>query len=100
MISESPGPQVAARLLSVTLSNDRVDEEAKRFIEGRINLLIRNYESRLAKSLQSVCTLVSLYWHQSVGQIRNLSLPYFLTPIAQHISSYGNLLAMRLFLWL
>ncbi|VDK21837.1 unnamed protein product [Taenia asiatica] len=54
LISGSPGPHVAARLLSVTLSNDRVDAEAKKFIEGRINLLIRSYESRLAKSLQTV----------------------------------------------
>ncbi|KAL5112492.1 Actin-histidine N-methyltransferase [Taenia crassiceps] len=52
----SPGAHIAAKLLSTTLSNDRVDEEAKKFIRGRISLLIRSYETRLATSLQPVPT--------------------------------------------
>ncbi|CDS40894.1 SET domain containing protein 3 [Echinococcus multilocularis] len=50
------GSDVTDRLLSMTLSNGRVDEEAKKFVESRIKLLIRNYESRLEKSLQLVPT--------------------------------------------
>ncbi|VDM32897.1 unnamed protein product [Hydatigera taeniaeformis] len=53
MTSESPDPHVSARLVSGTFLHTRVDEEAKKFIEGRIKLLIRNYEFRLEKSLQT-----------------------------------------------
>ncbi|KAM7541038.1 hypothetical protein Aperf_G00000035739 [Anoplocephala perfoliata] len=40
-------------LLSTTFSDNRIDKEAQKFIEGRLNLLLRGYESRLEKNLKS-----------------------------------------------
>ena len=42
-------------LLSEKLSGSQADQRAKKFVEDRIKLLIRGYESRLAKIEQLVC---------------------------------------------
>ncbi|KAM3179115.1 hypothetical protein ACTXT7_001253 [Hymenolepis weldensis] len=41
-------------LLSMVFSDNRIDNEARKFIEGRLNLLVSGYELRLGKNLQSV----------------------------------------------
>ncbi|VUZ46150.1 unnamed protein product [Hymenolepis diminuta] len=41
-------------LLSTVFSDNRIDNEARKFIEGRLNLLVSGYELRLGKNLKSV----------------------------------------------
>ncbi|VDD83109.1 unnamed protein product [Mesocestoides corti] len=54
LTSSGGDPHSAHPLFSTVFSTNRVDEEARKYVEGRLHLLIRGYECRLEKRLESV----------------------------------------------